>query len=60
MEEIKVGEYVNGVKILEVRKTDKDTLLMTNYVPQDFIMGTKGVVNSIVTKEQFNQVKYEV
>lgn len=57
---IEEGDYVNGVKILEVRRTDKDTLLMTNYVPQDFIMGTKGCVNSIVTKEMFASAEYRV
>lgn len=57
IELIEEGDYVNGEKVIEVRKQNEQIYLMTSYVPQKYI---KEDIKSIVTKEQFNQMKYIV
>lgn len=54
---IEIGDYVNGVEVEEIN--DKEIMLVDTHLWID-----KEVVNrlikSIVTKEQFNSMKYEV
>ena len=54
---IEKGDYVNGEKIIEVRKQDGKIYLMTDYVPIEHI---KEGIKSIVTKEQFQSVEYRL
>ena len=54
---IEEGDFVNGEEVIEVRKEDNKIYLMTGYCPQKYI---KDEIKSIVTKEQFNSIKYEI
>lgn len=63
---IEVGDYVNGYKCYEI----KENCVMVGYKcfatrfneEEDFLYQTiyDNEINSIVTKEQFNSIKYEV
>lgn len=62
---IEEGDYVNGIKIYSVRKAigygnagQEGILINKNYMNCKFI--PKEDIKSIVTKEQFKSVEYEV
>ncbi len=54
---IEVGDHVNDKRIMEVRKENGKIYLMTSYVMQSYI---KSEIKTIVTKEKFKSVEYEV
>ena len=54
---IEVGDYVNGEEVIEVRRQNNKIYLMTCYCPQKYI---KSEIKSIVSKEQFESIKYKV
>ena len=54
---IEVGDYVNGEKIIEVRRQKDEIYLMTDYCPQKYITS---VIKSIVTHEQFSNIEYKI
>lgn len=54
---IEVGDIVNKKEIIEVRKQNGKTYLMTSYCPIDFI---KSEIKEILTKEQYNQNCYKI
>lgn len=51
---IEVGDYVNGTKVYSIGLTIVDELPIVNLEDGRSILS----VNSIVTKEQFNSIKY--
>jgi len=55
---IEVGDYVNGLIVQDIIKTDKKHIL---YVNGDYTSGgiQKNEIKSIVTKEQFAQMEYK-
>lgn len=57
IELIKVGDYVNGVEVEEIN--DKEIMLADIHLWIDKKVANR-LIESIVTKEQFNSVKYEV
>ena len=61
---IEVGDYVNGLRINSITEVDKsnDVRLVwhLNTYGDDDISFSNEEIKSIVTKEQFNSVKYEV
>ena len=61
---IEVGDYVNDYKILEIVKGFKvivDKLELNTYDGNYYLKQfTNNQIKSIVTKEQFNSMKYEV
>ncbi len=48
---------MNEEKVIEIRNQNEKIYLMTNYVPQKYL---KSDIKSIVTHEQFEQMKYVV
>ena len=54
---IEVGDYVNGVEVEEIN--DKEIMLVDTHLWIDKEVANR-LIESIVTKEQFNSVKYEV
>lgn len=54
---IEEGDYVNGVEVEEIN--DKEIMLVDTHLWIDKEV-TNRLIESIVTKEQFNSVKYEV
>lgn len=59
---IEPGDYVNGKEILEVRQKIENGLryLMYSYVPIKYYVERTDEIKSIVTHEQFEQIKYKV
>lgn len=57
MDLIKPGDYVNGVEVEEIN--DKEIMLVDTHLWIDKEVANR-LIESIVTKEQFNSVKYEV
>lgn len=61
---IEVGDYVNGYKVLEIIKGFKilvDKLELNTYDGNYYLKQiTNNQIKSIVTKEQFDSMKYEV
>lgn len=54
---IEVGDYVNGVEVEEIN--DKEIMLVDTHLWIDKEVANR-LIESIVTKEQFNSMKYEV
>ena len=54
---IEVGDYVNGVEVEEIN--DKEIMLVDTHLWIDKDVANR-LIESIVTKETFNSVKYEV
>ena len=54
---IEVGDYVNGVEVEEIN--DKEIMLVDTHLWIDKEVANR-LIESIVTKEQFASVKYEV
>lgn len=54
---IKVGDYVNGVEVEEIN--DKEIMLVDTHLWIDKEVANR-LIESIVTKEQFDSMKYEV
>ena len=54
---IEEGDYVNGKKIIGFRYQYGKIDLITHYIPQEYM---KSDIKSIVTKEQFKAMEYEV
>ena len=54
---IEVGDYVNGVEVEEIN--DKEIMLVDTHLWIDKEVANR-LIESIVTKEQFDSVKYEV
>ena len=54
---IEIGDYVNGVEVEEIN--DKEIMLVDTHLWIDKEV-TNRLIESIVTKEMFNSVKYEV
>ena len=54
---IELGDYVNGVEVEEIN--DKEIMLVDTHLWIDKEVANR-LIESIVTKEQFNSVKYEV
>lgn len=54
---IEIGDYVNGVEVEEIN--DKEIMLVDTHLWIDKKVANR-LIESIVTKEQFNSVKYEV
>ena len=57
---IKAGDYVNGVKVTEEMIKMRDEQRVFGLPDKDRVFIDEIKVNNIVTKEQFNSVKYEV
>ena len=58
---IEVGDYVNGEKVTSVEPVDeKDTERYLGFGDYDYYIHTSEDIKSVVTKEQFNSIKYEV
>ena len=59
---IEEGDYVNGKEILEIKQNVESGLryLMYDYIPIQYYVERTDKIKSIVTKEQFNQMKYIV
>ena len=61
---IEIGDYVNGLRINSITEVDEnhDVRLVWNLTTygDDDIAFSNEEIKSIVTKEQFNSVKYEV
>ena len=58
---IEVGDYVNGEKVTSVEPVDeKDTERYLGFGDYDYYIHTSENIKSIVTKEQFNSMKYVV
>ena len=60
-----VGDYVNGSKVIEINNEDKDIFnkyLIVDEVDYDDnnISYSNNDINSVVTKEQFESVKYRI
>ena len=54
---IKPGDYVNGVEVEEIN--DKEIMLVDTHLWIDKEVANR-LIESIVTKEQFEDIKYEV
>lgn len=54
---IEVGDYVNGVEVEEIN--DKEIMLVDTHLWIDKAVANR-LIESIVTKEQFEDIKYEV
>lgn len=54
---IEIGDYVNGVEVEEIN--DKEIMLVDTHLWIDKEVANR-LIESIVTKEMFNSVKYEV
>lgn len=54
---IEVGDYVNGVEVEEIN--DKEIMLVDTHLWIDKEVANR-LIESIVTKEQFSSMKYEV
>lgn len=57
---IKVGDYVNGYRVDLIDKIDGRKYLDLHYIECEWRYTFNEDIKSIVTKEQFNSVKYEV
>ena len=59
---MKNGDYVNGKEILEIKQNVESGLryLMYSYIPMKYYVERNDKIRTIVTKEQFNQMKYIV
>ena len=59
---IEEGDYVNGKEILEIKQNAESGLryLMYSYVPMKYYVERRDEIKSIVTKQQFEQVRYIV
>lgn len=58
---IEVGDYVNGVKVTNCEPVDKiDTERYIGFGNYDYYIHESKDIKSVVTKEQFNSIKYEV
>lgn len=54
---IEVGDYVNGVEVEEIN--DKEIMLVDTHLWIDKEVANR-LIESIVTKEQFEEIEYEV
>lgn len=54
---IEEGDYVNGKKIIGFKYQYGKIDLITHYIPREYL---KSDIKSIVTKEQFKSMEYEV
>ena len=57
---IEVGDYVNGVLVESIYQREKDKLYIHSFDTEIMMCFTNNNINSIVTKEQFESIKYEV
>ena len=55
---IEVGDYVNGSKVIDI--VENDVYVSNFYEEQCIGQVSKKNIKSIVTKEQFESIKYEV
>ena len=61
IELIKVGDYVNGMLVTEVAKNEKAiNICFYNRLYENNLTLFEADIKSIVTKEQFESMKYEV
>ena len=59
---IEEGDYVNGKEILEIKQNAESGLryLTYSYVPMGYYVERSDEIKSIVTKQQYNSMKYIV
>ena len=59
---IEEGDYVNGREVLEIKQNVESGLryLIYSYVPIQYYVERRDEIKSIVTKEQYNSMKYIV
>lgn len=58
---IEIGDYVNGVRVTSAEQVDeKDTDRYLGFGDYDYYIHDSEDIKSVVTKEQFNNNKYEV
>lgn len=57
---VEENDFINGRKVLEVRRTDKNIYLMTSYAPQEYMIVTSKSIKSILTHEQYENNAYRL
>lgn len=58
---MKVGDYVNGCLVLDIAQAPEKALYLLEKDNQGaLIPRTDGYIQTIVTKEQFEAIKYEI
>lgn len=57
---IEVGDYVNGSKVLDIAQAPKKAIYTEQETGGALIPILNNKIESIVTKEQFDNIKYEV
>ena len=57
---IEVGDYVNGVLVESIYQREKDKLYIHSFDTEIMMCFTNNNIKSIVTREMFESIKYEV